>query len=61
MRALPIVDKDRRPNTTTIHDLDWYDWFLEDSIALALSLLKKGVPRCRPGRGHGVGRLEQPP
>ena len=46
---LPLVNK-RRPNTTTIRDLDWYDYFLvsfsggKDSIALALCLLKKGVP-----------------
>ena len=53
MFALPIVDKARRPNTTTIRDLDWYDYFLlsfsggKDSIALALSLLKKGVAKER--------------
>ena len=53
MVALPVVDKDRRPNTTTIRDLDWYDHFLvsfsggKDSIALALGLLKKGVPAER--------------
>jgi 3'-phosphoadenosine 5'-phosphosulfate sulfotransferase (PAPS reductase)/FAD synthetase len=53
MIALPVVDKARRPNTTTIHDLDWYDWFLvsfsggKDSIAVALSLLKRGVAKER--------------
>jgi 3'-phosphoadenosine 5'-phosphosulfate sulfotransferase (PAPS reductase)/FAD synthetase len=53
MIALPTVENDRRPNTTTIRDLDWYDWFLvsfsggKDSIALALSLLKMGVARER--------------
>jgi 3'-phosphoadenosine 5'-phosphosulfate sulfotransferase (PAPS reductase)/FAD synthetase len=53
MIALPVVDKDRRPNTTTIRDLGWYDYCLvsfsggKDSIALALSLLKKGVARER--------------
>jgi 3'-phosphoadenosine 5'-phosphosulfate sulfotransferase (PAPS reductase)/FAD synthetase len=53
MIALPVVDKVRRPNTTTIRDLGWYDWFLvsfsggKDSIALALSLLKKGVAKER--------------
>jgi 3'-phosphoadenosine 5'-phosphosulfate sulfotransferase (PAPS reductase)/FAD synthetase len=53
MVALPLVDRDRRPNTTTIRDLDWYDHFLvsfsggKDSIALALGLLKKGVARER--------------
>ena len=53
MIALPIVDKDRRPNTTAIRDLGWYDYFLvsfsggKDSIALALSLRKRGVPANR--------------
>jgi 3'-phosphoadenosine 5'-phosphosulfate sulfotransferase (PAPS reductase)/FAD synthetase len=53
MVALPVVDRERRPNTTTIRDLDWYDSCLvsfsggKDSIALALSLLKKGVARER--------------
>ncbi len=53
MIALPIVDKARRPNTTIIRDLDWYDYFLvsfsggKDSIASALSLLKKGVAKER--------------
>ena len=53
MFALPIVDKARRPNTTTIRDLDWYDYYLvsfsggKDSIALALNLLKKGVAKER--------------
>jgi 3'-phosphoadenosine 5'-phosphosulfate sulfotransferase (PAPS reductase)/FAD synthetase len=53
MIALPVVGKDRRPNTTTIRDLDWYDYFLvsfsggKDSVALALSLRKRGVPANR--------------
>jgi 3'-phosphoadenosine 5'-phosphosulfate sulfotransferase (PAPS reductase)/FAD synthetase len=53
MIALPVVDKARRPNTTTIRDLGWYDYFLvsfsggKDSIALALGLLKKGVAKDR--------------
>jgi len=53
MIALLVVDKDRRPNTTTIRDLDWYDYFLvsfsggKDSIALALGLLKQGVAKER--------------
>jgi 3'-phosphoadenosine 5'-phosphosulfate sulfotransferase (PAPS reductase)/FAD synthetase len=53
MIALPIAEKDRRPNTAAIRDLDWYDWFLvsfsggKDSVALALGLLKKGVARER--------------
>ena len=53
MIALPVVEKDRRPNTTTIRDLNWYDYFLvsfsggKDSVALALGLLKKGVPAER--------------
>jgi 3'-phosphoadenosine 5'-phosphosulfate sulfotransferase (PAPS reductase)/FAD synthetase len=53
MIALPVVAKDRRPNTTTVQDLDWYDYFLvsfsggKDSVALALSLRKRGVPANR--------------
>src|SRR5262249_45121574 len=53
MIALPIVAKDRRQNTTTIRDLDWYDYFLvsfsggKDSVALALSLRMRGVPANR--------------
>jgi diphthamide synthase (EF-2-diphthine--ammonia ligase) len=53
MIALPVADKDRRPNTTTIRDLGWYDYCLvsfsggKDSIALALGLLKRGVARER--------------
>jgi 3'-phosphoadenosine 5'-phosphosulfate sulfotransferase (PAPS reductase)/FAD synthetase len=53
MIALHVVEKKRRPNTTSIRDLDWYDYFLvsfsggKDSIALALGLLKKGVARER--------------
>jgi len=53
MIALPLVDKERRPNTTTIRDLGWYDYFLvsfsggKDSIALALGLLRKGVAKER--------------
>jgi 3'-phosphoadenosine 5'-phosphosulfate sulfotransferase (PAPS reductase)/FAD synthetase len=53
MIALPTVENDRRPNTTTIRDLDWYDFILvsfsggKDSIALALSLRKEGVPAER--------------
>jgi 3'-phosphoadenosine 5'-phosphosulfate sulfotransferase (PAPS reductase)/FAD synthetase len=53
MMALPVVDKARRPNTATIRDLDWYDYFLvsfsggKDSLALALGLLKKGVAKER--------------
>src|SRR5947209_9614712 len=53
MIALPLADKERRSNTTTIRDLDWYDYFLvsfsggKDSIALALGLLKKGVAKER--------------
>lgn len=53
MIALPVVDRERRPNTTTIRDLDWYDYCLvsfsggKDSIALALSLLKRGVAKER--------------
>jgi 3'-phosphoadenosine 5'-phosphosulfate sulfotransferase (PAPS reductase)/FAD synthetase len=53
MIALPLVDKGRRPNTTTIRDPDWYDYFLvsfsggKDSIALALGLRKRGVPADR--------------
>jgi tRNA(Ile)-lysidine synthase TilS/MesJ len=49
--SLPVVDKERRPNTTTIRDLGWYDYLLvsfsggKDSIAVALGLLKKGVVR----------------
>ena len=51
--TLPLVDGDRRPDTTTVRDLDWCDYFLvsfsggKDSIALALSLRKKGVPAQR--------------
>ena len=50
--SLPVVDKGRRSNTT-IRDLGWYDYFLvsfsggKDSIALALSLRKRGVPANR--------------
>jgi 3'-phosphoadenosine 5'-phosphosulfate sulfotransferase (PAPS reductase)/FAD synthetase len=53
MMALTTVDASRRPNTTTIRDLDWYDWFLvsfsggKDSVALVLGLLKKGVAKER--------------
>lgn len=53
MIALPVVESDRRPNTTAIRDLDWYDFILvsfsggKDSCALALGLLKKGVPANR--------------
>lgn len=53
MIALPFVDSERRPNTTTVRDLDWYDYILvsfsggKDSIALALSLRKMGVPANR--------------
>jgi 3'-phosphoadenosine 5'-phosphosulfate sulfotransferase (PAPS reductase)/FAD synthetase len=53
MIALPIVAKDRRPNTTTIRHLDWYEYLLvsfsggKDSIALALGLRKRGVPANR--------------
>jgi hypothetical protein len=53
MIALPVVDKGRRPNTATVRDLDWYDYILvsfsggKDSIALALGLLKRGVPADR--------------
>ena len=56
MIALPVVDRERRPNTTAIRDLDWYDYCLvsfsggKDSVALALGLLKKGV--ARGGIGH---------
>jgi 3'-phosphoadenosine 5'-phosphosulfate sulfotransferase (PAPS reductase)/FAD synthetase len=50
MLTLPVVERDRRPNTTFIRDLDWYDYFLvsfsggKDSVALALGLRKRGVP-----------------
>jgi 3'-phosphoadenosine 5'-phosphosulfate sulfotransferase (PAPS reductase)/FAD synthetase len=53
MIELAIVDQDRRPNTTTIRDLDWYDYFLvsfsggKDSVALALGLLKNCVDKSR--------------
>ncbi len=53
MLTLPVVDRDRRPNTTVIRDLEWYDYFLvsfsggKDSIALALRLRKRGVPADR--------------
>jgi hypothetical protein len=53
MIALPVVAKDRSPNTTTIHHLDWYDYCLvsfsggKDSIALALGLLQRGGTRER--------------
>src|SRR5262245_37795968 len=53
MIALPVVRKDRRPNTTTIRDLGWYDYFLvsfsggKDSVALALGLRKRGFPANR--------------
>ncbi len=53
MIALPLADKERRSNTTVIRDLDWCDYCLvsfsggKDSIALALSLLKKGVAKER--------------
>lgn len=52
MTALTVIAPDRRPDTTTIKPLDWYDYILvsfsggKDSIALALGLLKKGaLPR----------------
>ena len=74
MMTLPLVDGDRRPDTTTVRDLDWCDYFLvsfsggKDSIALALSLRKKGVPAQRiilmhqhvdgePGEGPAVHGL----
>jgi 3'-phosphoadenosine 5'-phosphosulfate sulfotransferase (PAPS reductase)/FAD synthetase len=53
MVALLTVENDRRPNTTTIRDLGWYDYILvsfsggKDSVALALSLRKKGVAKER--------------
>jgi 3'-phosphoadenosine 5'-phosphosulfate sulfotransferase (PAPS reductase)/FAD synthetase len=53
MIALPTIENDRRPNTTIIRDLGWYDYFLvsfsggKDSVALALSLLKNGVAKER--------------
>jgi hypothetical protein len=66
---LPLVNE-RRPNTTTVRDLDWYDYFLvsfsggKDSIALALSLLKKGVPANRIRLMHqhvdGTPGVDQP-
>jgi 3'-phosphoadenosine 5'-phosphosulfate sulfotransferase (PAPS reductase)/FAD synthetase len=49
--ALAVVDLDRRPNTTFIRPLEWYDYLLvsfsggKDSVALVLSLLKRGVPK----------------
>lgn len=49
-QSLTVIEPDRRPNTTAIHDLDWYDHFLvsfsggKDSVALALELLKRGIP-----------------
>src|SRR5262245_40274424 len=51
--SLTLVEPDRRPNTTTIRPLDWYDRFLvsfsggKDSTALALGLLQRGVPKER--------------
>jgi 3'-phosphoadenosine 5'-phosphosulfate sulfotransferase (PAPS reductase)/FAD synthetase len=52
--ALPLVlFNDRRPNTTTIRALDWYDHILvsysggKDSTALVLELLRRGVPKDR--------------
>ena len=66
---LPLLNE-RRPNTTTVRDLDWYDFFLvsfsggKDSIALVLSLLKKGVPANRIRLMHqhvdGEPGVEQP-
>jgi 3'-phosphoadenosine 5'-phosphosulfate sulfotransferase (PAPS reductase)/FAD synthetase len=51
MTTLTLVDTDRRPDTTTIRDLGWYDYILvsfsggKDSVALVLRLLKLGVPK----------------
>src|SRR5262245_5653873 len=53
MMPLLLVDRERRPNTTIIRDLGWYDYCLvsfsggKDSVALALSLRKQGVPASR--------------
>ena len=58
MYALPTLQTDRRPNTTRIRDLDWYDYYLvsfsggKDSIALALSLLNRGIPANRINLMH---------
>jgi 3'-phosphoadenosine 5'-phosphosulfate sulfotransferase (PAPS reductase)/FAD synthetase len=50
--SLPFVDE-RRPDTTTIQDLDWYTDYIDsfsggkDSLALALALHKQGIPAER--------------
>jgi hypothetical protein len=51
--TLPVVDRGRRPDTTTIRGLGWYDYLLvsfpggKDSAALVLGLRKEGVPAGR--------------
>ncbi len=50
---LPIAPPERRPNTTAIRPLDWYEHYLvsfsggKDSVALALGLLRAGIPAHR--------------
>lgn len=50
MTPLPLAS-DRRPNTTQIRPVDWYDWVLvsfsggKDSLALVLYLIAQQVPR----------------
>jgi len=52
MTSLTVID-DRRPDTTTIRDLGWYDYILpsfsggKDSAALVLDLLRAGVAKER--------------
>jgi 3'-phosphoadenosine 5'-phosphosulfate sulfotransferase (PAPS reductase)/FAD synthetase len=50
---LTVIETDRRPNTTSVKPLDWYDYILvsfsggKDSVALVLKLLKDGVPTSK--------------
>jgi hypothetical protein len=65
MLALPVVDRERRPNTTAIRDLDWYNWFLvnfsggKESVALALGL--GGRASCSVGTTSVTGSLRPSP
>jgi len=53
VQSLTVIDTDRRPDTTTIRDLGWYDFILpsfsggKDSAALVLGLLRAGVNKER--------------
>ena len=52
MQSLPLVP-DRRPNTTQVRPVDWYDYVIvsfsggKDSLALLLGMLGQRVPRSK--------------